>query len=81
MIGEKDDTGGVLVGVECEVIEVMEDLCSEDLPGGVTPAAFLASLSFSRSLKLTPWAFRIWLLREALAFFNETRRAVRSASV
>jgi hypothetical protein len=78
LIGEKDDTGGVLVGVECEV---MEDLCSEDLLGGVTPAAFLASLSFSRSLKLTPWAFRIWLLREALAFFNETRRAVRSASV
>ena len=54
MIGENEDVGGALVGVAAEVMEVMESLSEAALPGGVTPATFLACLSFSRNLKLTP---------------------------
>jgi hypothetical protein len=48
LIGEKEDVGAALGGVD-----VMEPLCSEPalLPVGETPATFLANLSFSRNLK------------------------------
>jgi hypothetical protein len=55
-MGENEDTGAAAGGVEVmEVIEVMDSLCSgAALPDGVFSIAFLACLSFSRNLKLTP---------------------------
>ncbi len=50
LIGENEDEGAVTGGVE-----VIDILCSGvALPDGVVSAAFLACLSFSRNLKLTP---------------------------
>ena len=56
MIGENEEGGAAAGGVEVmEVIEVIDFLCSgAALPDGVVSKAFLACLSFSRNLKLTP---------------------------
>lgn len=56
LIGENEEGGAAAGGVEVmEVIEVIDFLCSgAALPDGVVSKAFLACLSFSRNLKLTP---------------------------
>ena len=54
LIGENEDVGAEVVG-GVDFIEVIERVFSEEvLPNGETPATFLANLSFSRNLKLTP---------------------------